>query len=88
MGWTVLAVGAMAIAAGTYTVFVYVAGHSRIAEYLRIVYVAGSGEVAIFTGAVVGAALGFLWFNCHPAQVFMGDVGVRWPSAAESALLR
>lgn len=70
-----LAVGAMAIAAGTYTVFVYVAGHARIAEYLRIVAVSESGEVAVFTGAVVGAALGFLWFNCHPAQVFMGDVG-------------
>ncbi len=70
-----LAVGAMAIAASTYTVFVYVAGHARIAEYLRIVPVSGAGEVAIFTGAVAGAALGFLWFNCHPAQVFMGDVG-------------
>jgi phospho-N-acetylmuramoyl-pentapeptide-transferase len=70
-----LAVGAMAIAAGTYTVFVYVAGHSRIAEYLRVVSVSGAGEVTIFTGAIMGAALGFLWFNCHPAQVFMGDVG-------------
>jgi phospho-N-acetylmuramoyl-pentapeptide-transferase len=70
-----LAIGAMAIAAATYTVFVYVAGHVRIAEYLRIVSVSGSGEVAIFTGAMVGAALGFLWFNCHPAEVFMGDVG-------------
>lgn len=70
-----LAVGSMTIAAGTYTIFVYVAGHARIAEYLRIVAVSGAGEVAIFTGAIVGAALGFLWFNCHPAQVFMGDVG-------------
>jgi phospho-N-acetylmuramoyl-pentapeptide-transferase len=70
-----LAVGAMAIAAGSYTVFVYVAGHARIAEYLRVVPVSGSGEVAVFTGAVMGAALGFLWFNCHPAQIFMGDVG-------------
>jgi len=70
-----LAIGAMAIAAGTYTIFVYVAGHVRIAEYLRIVAVSGSGEVAIFTGSIVGAALGFLWFNCHPAEVFMGDVG-------------
>jgi phospho-N-acetylmuramoyl-pentapeptide-transferase len=70
-----LAIGAIAIAASTYTVFVYVAGHARIAEYLRIVAVSESGEVAVFTGAVVGAALGFLWFNCHPAQVFMGDVG-------------
>ena len=70
-----LAVGAVAIAASTYTVFVYVAGHFRIAEYLRIVPVSGAGEVAIFTGAMVGAAIGFLWFNCHPAQIFMGDVG-------------
>jgi len=70
-----LAVGSVAIAAATYTVFVYVAGHFRIAEYLRIVPVSGAGEVAIFTGAMVGAAVGFLWFNCHPAQVFMGDVG-------------
>jgi phospho-N-acetylmuramoyl-pentapeptide-transferase len=70
-----LAVGAMTIAAATYTIFVYVADHVRIADYLRIVSVPGAGEVAVFTGAVVGAALGFLWFNCHPAQVFMGDVG-------------
>ena len=70
-----LAVGAVAIAAATYTVFVYVAGHLRIAEYLRIVPVSGAGEVAIFTGAMAGAAMGFLWFNCHPAQVFMGDAG-------------
>jgi phospho-N-acetylmuramoyl-pentapeptide-transferase len=70
-----LAVGATAIAAATYTIFVYVAGHARIAEYLRIVPVSESGEVAIFTGAIAGAAIGFLWFNCHPAQVFMGDVG-------------
>lgn len=70
-----LAVGAVAIAATTYTLFLYVAGHIQIAEYLRIVHVSGAGEVAVFTGAMVGAAMGFLWFNCHPAQVFMGDVG-------------
>lgn len=70
-----LAVGSMAIAAATYTLFVYVAGHRLIADYLRIVAVSDAGEVTVFTGAVVGAALGFLWFNCHPAQVFMGDVG-------------
>ena len=70
-----LAVGAMIASASTYTLFVYVAGHVRIAEYLRIVAVSGAGEVSVFTGAIVGAALGFLWFNCHPAQVFMGDVG-------------
>ncbi len=70
-----LAIGAVAVTASTYTVFVYIAGHIRIAEYLRLFYVSGSGEVTVFTGALVGAALGFLWFNCHPAQVFMGDVG-------------
>ncbi len=70
-----LAVGAVAIAATTYTLFLYVAGPVRIAEYLRIVHVSGAGEVAVFTGAMVGATMGFLWFNCHPAQVFMGDVG-------------
>jgi len=70
-----LAIGAMAIAASTYTIFVYIADHARIADYLQIVPVPGAGEVAVFTGAMVGAALGFLWFNCHPAEVFMGDVG-------------
>jgi phospho-N-acetylmuramoyl-pentapeptide-transferase len=70
-----LAIGSMAIAATTYTIFVYVADHVRIANYLQIVPVPGAGEVAVFTGAMVGASLGFLWFNCHPAEVFMGDVG-------------
>ena len=70
-----LAIGSMAIAATTYTIFVYVADHARIANYLQIVPVPGAGEVAVFTGAMVGASLGFLWFNCHPAEVFMGDVG-------------
>ncbi len=70
-----LAIGAVGVAAGTYTVLVYVAGHARLADYLRIVSVSGAGEVTVFTGALVGAALGFLWFNCHPAAVFMGDVG-------------
>jgi len=70
-----LAIGAIGVAAATYTVFVYVAGHSLLASYLRIVPVSGAGEVTVFTGAVGGAALGFLWFNCHPAAVFMGDVG-------------
>jgi phospho-N-acetylmuramoyl-pentapeptide-transferase len=48
---------------------------NMIADYLQIVPVPGAGEVAVFTGAMVGASLGFLWFNCHPAEVFMGDVG-------------
>ena len=70
-----LAIGAIGVAAATYTIFVYVAGHAILAEYLRLVPVSGAGEVTVFTGAVGGAALGFLWFNCHPAAVFMGDVG-------------
>ena len=56
-------------------IFAYVSGHIKIAEYLQINYVAGSGEITVFCGALVGAGLGFLWFNAYPAQVFMGDVG-------------
>lgn len=70
-----LAIGPVIIASVTYMIFAYVAGHSKIAEYLQINYVAGSGEIAIFCGALAGAGLGFLWFNAYPAQVFMGDVG-------------
>jgi phospho-N-acetylmuramoyl-pentapeptide-transferase len=70
-----LAIGPVTIAAGTYMILAYVAGHVRIAEYLQINYVALSGEVTIFCGALAGAGLGFLWFNAYPAQVFMGDVG-------------
>ena len=53
----------------------YVAGHYAFAEYLNIPFVKGSGELAIFCGCLAGAGLGFLWFNCHPATVFMGDTG-------------
>ncbi len=70
-----LAIGATLIAAGTYTIFTYVAGNAVVARYLQVPYVAGVGEVAVFCGALVGASLGFLWFNAHPAEVFMGDVG-------------
>jgi phospho-N-acetylmuramoyl-pentapeptide-transferase len=70
-----LAIGPTIIAAVTYMIFAYVAGHIKIAEYLQINYVAGSGEIAVFCGALAGAGLGFLWFNAYPAQVFMGDVG-------------
>ncbi len=59
----------------TYLLFAYFAGNFRIASYLQIPYVAGTGELSIFCGAVVGAGLGFLWYNSYPAQVFMGDVG-------------
>jgi len=70
-----LAIGATAVAASTYAVFTYVAGNRVIAGYLQLQYVPGVGEVAVFCGALVGAALGFLWYNSHPAEVFMGDVG-------------
>ncbi len=70
-----LAIGATLIAAATYAIFTYVAGNSVVSNYLQVQYVRGVGEVAVFCGALVGASLGFLWFNAHPAQVFMGDVG-------------
>ena len=70
-----LAIGPVIIAATTYMIFAYVAGHVKIANYLQINYVSGSGELAIFCGAIAGAGLGFLWFNAYPAQIFMGDVG-------------
>ncbi len=70
-----LASGCLIFAGSAFTALAYLAGHSRLAEYLGIPYVAGSGELAIVVGAMVGAMLGFLWYNCHPAQVFMGDTG-------------
>ncbi|MDY6972919.1 MAG: phospho-N-acetylmuramoyl-pentapeptide-transferase [Thermodesulfobacteriota bacterium] len=70
-----LAIGPVTVAFGSYLVFAYLAGHGKIASYLQIPYVSGTGEIAVLCGAVVGAGLGFLWFNAYPAEVFMGDVG-------------
>ncbi len=70
-----LAIGSTLIAAATYGIFTYVAGNKIVATYLQVPPVQGVGEVTIFCGALVGASLGFLWFNCHPADIFMGDVG-------------
>lgn len=70
-----LAIMPTVMVAGALAVFAYLSGHIRFAEYLHIPYIAGSGELIIFCGAIVGAGLGFLWFNTYPAQVFMGDVG-------------
>lgn len=70
-----LAIGATLVAAATYAVFTYIAGNSVVAGYLQVPYVPGAGELTVFCGALVGASLGFLWFNAHPAEVFMGDVG-------------
>ncbi len=60
---------------GALGLIAYLSGHVEFSEYLRIPYVAGAGELVIFCGTLVGAGLGFLWFNTYPAQVFMGDVG-------------
>lgn len=70
-----LAVGSIGIAAGTYALLSYVTGHAVAARYLQIPFVPQAGELAVFCGALLGASLGFLWFNCHPADLFMGDVG-------------
>ncbi len=70
-----LASGPTVISASVYLLFSYLAGHAGLAAYLQIPYVHGAGEVAVFCGALVGASLGFLWYNAFPAQVFMGDVG-------------
>ncbi|MFQ5881145.1 MAG: phospho-N-acetylmuramoyl-pentapeptide-transferase [Candidatus Methylomirabilales bacterium] len=70
-----LATGPMIMASAAYTVLAYMAGHAAIARYLQVIYVRESSELTIFGGAVVGASLGFLWFNAYPAQVFMGDTG-------------
>jgi len=70
-----LAIGCTCTVAFAFAVMAYVAGHIGFAAYLQIPYIAGSGELAVFCGAILGAGLGFLWFNCHPAQIFMGDTG-------------
>ena len=70
-----LAIGTVGIVAMTLAVIAYVSGHSELSQYLTIPYLRGNGELAIYCAALVGAALGFLWFNSYPAQVFMGDTG-------------
>ena len=70
-----LAIGPVVVCAACFALFVYVTGHSQLARYLQIAYIPGVGEVTVFCGAMVGAGLGFLWFNAYPAEVFMGDVG-------------
>jgi phospho-N-acetylmuramoyl-pentapeptide-transferase len=70
-----LAIGCTLIVAFVFLVFTYLAGNMKAADYLQIPYVDGAGELTVFCAALIGAGLGFLWFNCHPAQVFMGDTG-------------
>jgi len=70
-----LAIGPATIAAATYLIFAYVSSNYHAAHYLQIPFVHGAGEICILLGAMLGAGLGFLWYNTYPAQVFMGDVG-------------
>lgn len=70
-----LAIGPTIVAGAVFAIFIYITGHARMASYLLVPDVPGMGEVTVFCGALVGAGLGFLWFNAYPAQIFMGDVG-------------
>ncbi|HVK57657.1 MAG TPA: phospho-N-acetylmuramoyl-pentapeptide-transferase [Candidatus Kapabacteria bacterium] len=70
-----LAIGCTVIVTAVFIIFTYIAGNQVLARYLQVPFVSGAGELTVFCSAMFGAALGFLWFNCHPAQVFMGDTG-------------
>jgi phospho-N-acetylmuramoyl-pentapeptide-transferase len=70
-----LAIGPIVMAGGAFAVIAYLTGNFRAADYLKILNVRGAGELTVFCAALIGAAVGFLWFNCHPAEVFMGDAG-------------
>ncbi|MFM2294131.1 MAG: Phospho-N-acetylmuramoyl-pentapeptide-transferase [Verrucomicrobiota bacterium] len=70
-----LAIGCTVIVSFAFLVLTYLAGNVKTAGYLHIPYVPGAGELTVFCAALIGAGLGFLWYNCHPAQVFMGDTG-------------
>ena len=70
-----LSIGTVGIAALAFAVIAYVSGHVRYSDYLNILYIEKTGELTIFVASLIGAALGFLWYNSHPAQIFMGDTG-------------
>jgi phospho-N-acetylmuramoyl-pentapeptide-transferase len=70
-----LAIGPVIMAGGAFGIIAYLTGNFRAADYLKILNVKGAGELTVFCGALIGAAIGFLWFNCYPAEVFMGDAG-------------
>jgi phospho-N-acetylmuramoyl-pentapeptide-transferase len=70
-----LAISTFGVAAAAYTALAYVTGHAVLADYLLLVHFAPAGELTVFCGALVGASLGFLWYNSYPAEIFMGDVG-------------
>ncbi len=70
-----LAIGCTLIVSFVFLVLTYLSGNAKASDYLQIPHVVGAGELTVFCAAMIGAGLGFLWFNCHPAQVFMGDTG-------------
>lgn len=70
-----LAIGSLIFTTLSLTVVTYLVGHSKFSEYLRILYIPESSELVIICASIVGASIGFLWYNCHPASVFMGDIG-------------
>jgi phospho-N-acetylmuramoyl-pentapeptide-transferase len=70
-----LAIGSVVFAAIPFTVLCYVSGNIKFSEYLLVPYIKGAGELTVFCASLIGAGLGFLWFNCYPAAIFMGDVG-------------
>ena len=70
-----LAIGLMVIAAGALTILTYAGGHAQLAEYLQLARNARTSELTVFCGSMTGASIGFLWYNAHPADIFMGDVG-------------
>ena len=70
-----LAIGPTIVAGVVFAIFIYITGNIRLTQYLFLPYIPGMGEVTVFCAALIGASLGFLWFNAYPAQVFMGDVG-------------
>lgn len=77
-----LAILPIVLVSGALAIFAYLSGNVEFSRYLTIPYVAGAGEIAIFCAAIVGAGLGFLWFNTYPAQIFMGDIGALGLGAA------
>jgi phospho-N-acetylmuramoyl-pentapeptide-transferase len=70
-----LAIGCTLIVSLVFLVLTYVSSHAELSKYLQVPHVVGAGELTVFCAALMGAGMGFLWFNCHPAQVFMGDTG-------------
>jgi phospho-N-acetylmuramoyl-pentapeptide-transferase len=70
-----LAIGPVMVCGATYLLFAYIAGHLKLSHYLQVAYVPGAGELCVVCGAMLGAGMGFLWYNAYPAEVFMGDVG-------------